>query len=257
MRYGLSEKTEVGGLRRSHEKRVRAPGIYVGGMIRGLMLRVYRAKKVGKDEKRLKEEESCWTMKFSEKIDISFALTIDVQVILSRQRRWYTGCLKGGAGFSGGKRLAISMVEEAWLSEKKEDIITNGGQESKYYVDDKSEIITIRVCFGFIKQLKETLNSSFNSMIIIYVLSCSTSFYDLETHDDEDLLQIDDDAMEEIDSVARKRIVPIEDSNLKSFGRQKTATRLDAGLVDTWKDGLEFLLAAKKLRADNAPVALL
>ncbi|GKC27757.1 hypothetical protein Tco_0372186, partial [Tanacetum coccineum] len=30
------------------------------------------------------------------------------------------GCLKGGSGNSGGKRLAISMVEEAWLSEKKE-----------------------------------------------------------------------------------------------------------------------------------------
>ncbi|GJZ54287.1 hypothetical protein Tco_0609172 [Tanacetum coccineum] len=30
------------------------------------------------------------------------------------------GCLKCGSGNSGGKRLAISMVEEAWLSEKKE-----------------------------------------------------------------------------------------------------------------------------------------
>ncbi|GJZ53015.1 hypothetical protein Tco_0607900 [Tanacetum coccineum] len=30
------------------------------------------------------------------------------------------GCLRGGSGNSGGKRLAISMVEEAWLSEKKE-----------------------------------------------------------------------------------------------------------------------------------------
>ncbi|GKA23894.1 putative reverse transcriptase domain-containing protein [Tanacetum coccineum] len=30
------------------------------------------------------------------------------------------GCLKGGSENSGGKRLAISMVEEAWLSEKKE-----------------------------------------------------------------------------------------------------------------------------------------
>ncbi|GJZ45789.1 hypothetical protein Tco_0593385 [Tanacetum coccineum] len=26
------------------------------------------------------------------------------------------GCLKGGSGNSGGKRLAISMVEEAWLN---------------------------------------------------------------------------------------------------------------------------------------------
>ncbi|GKB27565.1 hypothetical protein Tco_0866966, partial [Tanacetum coccineum] len=30
------------------------------------------------------------------------------------------GCLKGGSGNGGEKRLAISMVEEAWLSEKKE-----------------------------------------------------------------------------------------------------------------------------------------
>ncbi|GJS40467.1 hypothetical protein Tco_0565510 [Tanacetum coccineum] len=30
------------------------------------------------------------------------------------------GCLKGHSGNSGGKILAIYMVEEAWLSEKKE-----------------------------------------------------------------------------------------------------------------------------------------
>ncbi|GKA74889.1 hypothetical protein Tco_0781267, partial [Tanacetum coccineum] len=30
------------------------------------------------------------------------------------------GCLKGGSGNSRGKRLAISMVKEAWLSEKEE-----------------------------------------------------------------------------------------------------------------------------------------
>ncbi|GJU92485.1 putative reverse transcriptase domain-containing protein [Tanacetum coccineum] len=30
------------------------------------------------------------------------------------------GCLNGGSGNSRGKRLAISMVEEAWLSEKEE-----------------------------------------------------------------------------------------------------------------------------------------
>ncbi|GKC35111.1 hypothetical protein Tco_1047495 [Tanacetum coccineum] len=30
------------------------------------------------------------------------------------------GCLKGGSRNSGGRRLAISMVEEAWLSEKEE-----------------------------------------------------------------------------------------------------------------------------------------
>ncbi|GJT49278.1 hypothetical protein Tco_0975435 [Tanacetum coccineum] len=30
------------------------------------------------------------------------------------------GCLKGGSRNSEGKRLAISMVEDAWLSEKEE-----------------------------------------------------------------------------------------------------------------------------------------
>ncbi|GJT75785.1 retrovirus-related pol polyprotein from transposon TNT 1-94 [Tanacetum coccineum] len=34
------------------------------------------------------------------------------------------GCLKGGSGNSGGKRLSISMVEEAWLSEKEESKVT-------------------------------------------------------------------------------------------------------------------------------------
>ncbi|GJX62090.1 hypothetical protein Tco_0890150 [Tanacetum coccineum] len=75
--------------------------------------------------------------------DISFALIIDVQVtLLSKVDDWefkglfgvllvdnaeeqrkshdeVYGCLKGGSGNSGGKRLAISMVEEAWLSENK------------------------------------------------------------------------------------------------------------------------------------------
>ncbi|GKB91720.1 hypothetical protein Tco_0963992 [Tanacetum coccineum] len=32
----------------------------------------------------------------------------------------YGGCLKGDSENSGGKRLAISMVEEAWLSEKED-----------------------------------------------------------------------------------------------------------------------------------------
>ncbi|GJR85330.1 hypothetical protein Tco_0209341 [Tanacetum coccineum] len=34
------------------------------------------------------------------------------------------GCLKGGSGNSGGTKLAISMVKEAWLSEKKEVHVT-------------------------------------------------------------------------------------------------------------------------------------
>ncbi|GKB06872.1 hypothetical protein Tco_0835105 [Tanacetum coccineum] len=98
-----------------------------------------------------------------EKIDISFALTIDVHMILSltkvddwefkglfgvllddnvEEQRWVCemipgsyralrmfieqshdevyGYHKGGSRNSRGKRLAISMVEEAWLSEKED-----------------------------------------------------------------------------------------------------------------------------------------
>ncbi|GJY46446.1 hypothetical protein Tco_0435509, partial [Tanacetum coccineum] len=41
------------------------------------------------------------------------------------------GCLKGGSGNSGGKILAISMVEEAWLSEKEEErIIKTKGRKN-------------------------------------------------------------------------------------------------------------------------------
>nr|GEV28499.1 copia protein [Tanacetum cinerariifolium] len=73
-----------------------------------------------------------------EKIDISFALTIDVDMILSRQRWMIENskvCLvvnnvkkqgwdvkRGGSRNSGGKKLAIFMVEETWLSEKEEAI---------------------------------------------------------------------------------------------------------------------------------------
>ncbi|GJX74027.1 hypothetical protein Tco_0312622 [Tanacetum coccineum] len=40
--------------------------------------------------------------------------------ILEQSHDEVYGCLKGGSGNSGGKRLAISMVEEAWLSENEE-----------------------------------------------------------------------------------------------------------------------------------------
>ncbi|GJV44776.1 hypothetical protein Tco_1429312 [Tanacetum coccineum] len=45
------------------------------------------------------------------------------------------GCLKGGSGNSGEKRLAISMVEEAWLSEKKEEMAVD------IRIDDLDETI--------------------------------------------------------------------------------------------------------------------
>ncbi|GKC57456.1 hypothetical protein Tco_1085054 [Tanacetum coccineum] len=41
-------------------------------------------------------------------------------ILLEQSHDEVYGCIKGGSGNSGGKRLAISMVEEAWLSEKKE-----------------------------------------------------------------------------------------------------------------------------------------
>ncbi|GJR99803.1 zinc finger, CCHC-type containing protein [Tanacetum coccineum] len=44
------------------------------------------------------------------------------------------GCLKGGSRNSGGKRLAISMVEEAWLSEKEEDVFI---EEKECFVEEK------------------------------------------------------------------------------------------------------------------------
>ncbi|GJT22120.1 hypothetical protein Tco_0892057 [Tanacetum coccineum] len=46
------------------------------------------------------------------------------------------GCLKGGSGNSGGKRLAISMVEEAWLSEKKERKNVSS-QRKNVFVEEK------------------------------------------------------------------------------------------------------------------------
>nr|GEY83329.1 hypothetical protein [Tanacetum cinerariifolium] len=49
------------------------------------------------------------------------------------------GCLKGGSGNSEGKRLAISMVEEAWLSEKEE----NGNSKKSLGRDSKGGIIIL------------------------------------------------------------------------------------------------------------------
>ncbi|GJW89557.1 hypothetical protein Tco_0167110 [Tanacetum coccineum] len=46
------------------------------------------------------------------------------------------GCLKGGSGNSRGRRLAISMVEEAWLSEKKE---TRGDDEVELTDEESSD----------------------------------------------------------------------------------------------------------------------
>ncbi|GJZ26579.1 hypothetical protein Tco_0570832, partial [Tanacetum coccineum] len=64
--------------------------------------------------------------------------------------------------------------------------------------DDNSEIITKGYAQASSSKLKETLNSSFNSDEIICSFFAQQASMP-ETHDDEDLLQIDDDAMEEID----------------------------------------------------------
>ncbi|GJT07654.1 hypothetical protein Tco_0842116 [Tanacetum coccineum] len=50
------------------------------------------------------------------------------------------GCLKGGSRNSGGKRLAISMVEEAWLSEKKENVFV----EEKECFHDEEDVSSKR-----------------------------------------------------------------------------------------------------------------
>ncbi|GJS98000.1 hypothetical protein Tco_0819170 [Tanacetum coccineum] len=63
--------------------------------------------------------------------------------------------------------------------------------------DDNSEIITKGYAQASSSKLKETLNSSFNSDEIICSFFAQQASMP-ETHDDEDLLQINDDAMEEM-----------------------------------------------------------
>ncbi|GJT03288.1 ribonuclease H-like domain-containing protein [Tanacetum coccineum] len=73
-----------------------------------------------------------------------------------------------------------------------------GSTSRQSTADDKSEIITKGYAQASSSKLKETLNSSFNSDEIICSFFAQQASMP-ETHDDEDLLQIDDDAMEEID----------------------------------------------------------
>ncbi|GKA16461.1 hypothetical protein Tco_0696208 [Tanacetum coccineum] len=118
-------------------------------------------------------------------------------------------------------------------------------------------------------KLKDSHNSSFNSDEIIcsfFAQQASTP----ETHDDEDLLQIDDDAMEEIDirwqklghfareckfakyqanranGSKKKRIVPIEDSNSKAL-----VAKDSQGVIDWTKefddDPVTFAMVAVSL----------
>ncbi|GJY31513.1 hypothetical protein Tco_0415008 [Tanacetum coccineum] len=104
--------------------------------------------------------------------------------------------------------------------------------------DDNSEIITKGYAQASSSKLKETLNSSFNSDEIICSFFAQQASMP-ETHDDEDLLQIDDDAMEEMEckfakyqanranGSKEKRIVPIEDSNSKALVAKDSQGEID------------------------------
>ncbi|GJQ95525.1 hypothetical protein Tco_0006664 [Tanacetum coccineum] len=55
-------------------------------------------------------------------------------------------CLKGDSGNSGGKRLAIFMVEEAWLSEKEERKNVSSKRKN-VSVEEKECIVEEKECF--------------------------------------------------------------------------------------------------------------
>ncbi|GJR11695.1 hypothetical protein Tco_0794347 [Tanacetum coccineum] len=52
--------------------------------------------------------------------DISSVSSRALRMFIEQSHDEVYGCLNGGSRNSGGNRLAISMVEEAWLSEKKD-----------------------------------------------------------------------------------------------------------------------------------------
>ncbi|GJS40280.1 ribonuclease H-like domain-containing protein [Tanacetum coccineum] len=91
-----------------------------------------------------------------------------------------------GASSSNSQSIAFMSAE------------IKGSTSRQSTADDKSEIITKGYAQASSSKLKETLNSSFNSDEIICSFFAQHASMP-ETHDDEDLLQIDDDAMEEID----------------------------------------------------------
>ncbi|GJZ44903.1 ribonuclease H-like domain-containing protein [Tanacetum coccineum] len=91
-----------------------------------------------------------------------------------------------GASSSNSQSIAFMSAE------------IKGSTSRQSTADDKSEIITKGYAQASSSKLKETLNSSFNSDEIICSFFAQQASMP-ETHDDEDLLQIDDDAMEEID----------------------------------------------------------
>ncbi|GJR87063.1 hypothetical protein Tco_0211074 [Tanacetum coccineum] len=153
-----------------------------------------------------------------------------------------------------------------------DDLYNNLKVTSRQSTADDSEIITKGYAQASSSKLKETLNSSFNSDEIICSFFAQQASMP-ETHDDEDLLQIDDDAMEEIDirwQVAmitarirkanrangskEKRIVPIEDSNSKALVAKDSQGEID--WTKEFDDDPMDLSVDWSEEADNAPVAL-
>ncbi|GKA95178.1 hypothetical protein Tco_0817216 [Tanacetum coccineum] len=136
-----------------------------------------------------------------------------------------------GASSSNSQSIAFMSAE------------IKGSTSRQSTADDKSEIITKGYAQASSSKLKETLNSSFNSDEIICSFFAQQASMP-ETHDDEDLLQIDDDAMEEIDIrwQANRANENKEKRNCASIEIQ-TQKALVA------KD-------SKSEEADNAPVAL-
>ncbi|GKE88721.1 hypothetical protein Tco_1566196 [Tanacetum coccineum] len=60
------------------------------------------------------------------------------------------GCHKGGSGNSGGRRLAIFMVEEAWLSEKRKNVSSKrknvSSKRENVFIEKKECIVEEKEC---------------------------------------------------------------------------------------------------------------
>ncbi|GJY90179.1 hypothetical protein Tco_0505375 [Tanacetum coccineum] len=81
-----------------------------------------RSEKTSRSERTLESEKNRSEMKrpFEVRKDVYENSSRALRMFIEQSHDEVYGCLKGGSGNSEGKRLAISMVEEAWLSEKKE-----------------------------------------------------------------------------------------------------------------------------------------
>ncbi|GJV47597.1 hypothetical protein Tco_1437809 [Tanacetum coccineum] len=168
-----------------------------------------------------------------------------------------------GASSSNSQSIAFMSAE------------IKGSTSRQSTADDKSEIITKGYAQNSSSKLKETLNSSFNSDEIICSFFAQQASMP-ETHDDEDLLQIDDDAMEEIDirwqvamitarirkfmrktgrpiDLKPKNGITFDKSKIECFNCQR-CIEIDADHVDLRQDGLGVFDWSEEV--DNTPVAL-